>query len=92
MRLSFNRNYSAFLSSNEVLVEGVHSDWCNIEAGVPHGSVLGPLLFLNYIKDLLTTINTHCFYLLEKVLSPSDQYPIGPNSGWQLLMYLKLKQ
>ena len=21
-----------------VIIEGVHSDWCNIEAGVPHGS------------------------------------------------------
>lgn len=49
-----------------VIIEGVHSDWCNIEAGVPHGSVLGPLLFLNYIKDLLTTINTHCFLFAGK--------------------------
>ena len=49
-----------------VIIEGVHSDWCDIEAGVPHGSVLGPLLFLNYIKDLPTTTKTHCFLFAGK--------------------------
>ena len=49
-----------------VIIQGVHSDWYNIEAGVPHGSVLGPLLFFNYIKDLPTTINTHCFLFAGK--------------------------
>ncbi|KAI5734672.1 hypothetical protein M8J77_009335 [Diaphorina citri] len=58
---------SRVVETGSSVVSGQHSAFVNLRAGIPQGSVLGPVLFLIYINDLPACMNN-----IETVLFADD--------------------
>ena len=53
--------FHSYLTNRNLLnVNRINSDLANITCGVPQGSILGPLLFLCYVKDMSISIDKDC--------------------------------
>ena len=58
--------FESYLSNRSQLVNvgKIKSDTANVTCGVPQRSILGPLLFLCYVNDMVTSIDPDCKLLL----------------------------
>ena len=46
--------------TQRVVLKGIESGWINLKRGVSQGTILGPLLFNIYVKDLAKIVEKDC--------------------------------
>ena len=86
--------FSSYLSGRQqrVVVNGQGSEWRSINAGVPQGSILGPLLFLIFINDIVDDLSCDPFlYADDTSLFNVLNYPDVVNTSLIVLEVCRKK-
>ena len=70
--------FKSYLTNRKqrVVLPGAVSDWIFIHAGVPQGSILGPLLFAVYINDIILDIGSN----IRLFADDTSVYIVGDDS------------
>ena len=83
---------SDFLSNRKqkVVLNGQNSSWTNVHAGVPQGSILGPLLFLIYRNDLSDNLTSNAKLFADDTSVFSVVYDVNTSAkelnDWALII------
>ena len=59
-------------SKQQVCVNGSMSKWADVSSGIPHGRVLGPILFVIYTNDLPNEIKSDIYIYIYIYMFAGD--------------------
>ena len=75
---------------NRVCIKGKQSTWEEVWSGVPHGSVLGPLLFLIFINDLEDNTSGNVLKFADDTKIFRQVRDVQDNISMQVRIYRKV--